>query len=122
MADAQVMLVISAARGMLAFVILMAALVLCSSTGVEATLRSDFYSSSCPNVENLVYQAISKAYWSDSTVAPGILRLSFHDCFVNVSWPRAYIFTQCLSFVGATVSFMMYMHVPGLRVLMSVAN
>ncbi|KAG0589608.1 hypothetical protein KC19_1G033400 [Ceratodon purpureus] len=78
------MAVRSAARGtMLAFAAVVAALVLWTSAGVEATLTYDFYSSSCPHVEYLVYQEISKAYWNDSTVAPGILRLSFHDCFVN---------------------------------------
>jgi peroxidase len=34
-------------------------------------------------VESIIYQEISKAFDNDSTVAPGILRLSFHDCFVR---------------------------------------
>ena len=75
---------VRAATDMLVLAMAVALMLMCSSTAVEATLEYDFYSSSCPQVENLVYQEISKAYWNDSTVAPGILRISFHDCFNQV--------------------------------------
>jgi peroxidase len=49
----------------------------------DATLNYDYYKTSCPKVESIIYQEISKAYAKDNTVAPGILRLIFHDCFVR---------------------------------------
>lgn len=53
--------------------------------GVDATyLTYDYYKKSCPKVETIIYQEIAKAYARDNTVAPGILRLIFHDCFVRV--------------------------------------
>jgi peroxidase len=52
-------------------------------TGVDATLRYGFYKHSCPNVESIIYKAMKAAYKKDNTVAPGVLRLIFHDCFVR---------------------------------------
>jgi len=52
---------------------------------VEATLRYNFYGYTCPNVENIVFASMKKSFAKDKTVAPGVLRLIFHDCFVRVS-------------------------------------
>jgi peroxidase len=53
------------------------------SPRVDAKLRYDFYKRSCRNVESIIYEEISKAYYEDKTNAAGILRLQFHDCFVR---------------------------------------
>jgi len=55
--------------------------------GVEATfgLRYNYYGYTCPNVERIVYNSLKASFAKDKTVAPGILRLIFHDCFVRVS-------------------------------------
>lgn len=47
-------------------------------------LQKGFYSGTCSKVENIVKSSVQKAFNKDSTVAPGLLRLHFHDCFVQV--------------------------------------
>ncbi|KAJ1691479.1 hypothetical protein LUZ63_015634 [Rhynchospora breviuscula] len=46
-------------------------------------LREGFYSTTCPNVETIVRDTVRKHYNNDPTIAAGILRLFFHDCFVR---------------------------------------
>ncbi|KAI3920297.1 hypothetical protein MKW92_044549 [Papaver armeniacum] len=50
---------------------------------VHATLEVDFYSQSCPLVEEIVRSVITKAYYNDSQIAPALIRMHFHDCFVR---------------------------------------
>lgn len=59
------------------------------SAGVDATLRVDYYAKCCPNVEKIVYREMREAYQKDRGVAPGVLRVHFHDCFVRVSTKHA---------------------------------
>ncbi|KAJ4794690.1 Peroxidase [Rhynchospora pubera] len=46
-------------------------------------LQKGFYSKTCPKVEDIVKSSVQKAFNNDVTVAPGLLRLHFHDCFVQ---------------------------------------
>ncbi|KAL1831777.1 hypothetical protein ACET3Z_001428 [Daucus carota] len=48
-----------------------------------AQTRVGFYSTSCPRAESIVQATVKKHVNSDSTVAPGLLRMVFHDCFVH---------------------------------------
>jgi len=48
-----------------------------------AQLTSNFYDNTCPNVTTIVGQVIQQALQSDSRIAASLLRLHFHDCFVN---------------------------------------
>ena len=64
--------------------LVVAVVVVASAAGVEANLSVGFYSKSCPNVEKIVFNQMMAAYKSDKTVAPGILRLVYHDCMVRV--------------------------------------
>ncbi|KAK7411187.1 hypothetical protein VNO78_02619 [Psophocarpus tetragonolobus] len=50
---------------------------------VQSQLKTGFYSSSCPNVEAIVRSTVESYYNKDPTIAPGLLRLHFHDCFVQ---------------------------------------
>ncbi|KAL0014582.1 hypothetical protein SO802_001651 [Lithocarpus litseifolius] len=49
----------------------------------EGKLVENFYSSSCPNVESIVQQAVSTKFSQTFTTIPATLRLFFHDCFVE---------------------------------------
>lgn len=45
--------------------------------------RVGFYSSSCPRVESIVRTTVETHFRSNPTIAPGLLRMHFHDCFVH---------------------------------------
>lgn len=47
-------------------------------------LQVGFYNKDCPNAEHIVADVVSQAYEEDQQLAPHLLRLFFHDCFVKV--------------------------------------
>ncbi|CAM0870814.1 unnamed protein product [Alopecurus aequalis] len=49
----------------------------------SAQLSKDFYKSSCPDAEKIVFGVIQKKIKEDPGTAAGLLRLLFHDCFAN---------------------------------------
>ncbi|XP_014508915.1 peroxidase N-like [Vigna radiata var. radiata] len=49
----------------------------------RSQLTSDFYSSSCPNLSKIVRREVQKALMNEMRMAASLLRLHFHDCFVN---------------------------------------
>ncbi|NP_001304763.1 Peroxidase 70 precursor [Zea mays] len=51
--------------------------------GAGAQLSAGFYSSSCPAVHSIVRQAMSQAVTNNTRSAAAVLRVFFHDCFVN---------------------------------------
>ncbi|KAM7262959.1 hypothetical protein ACFE04_000642 [Oxalis oulophora] len=53
------------------------------SSSVESQLQNGYYSSSCPKAEAIVRSTVETHYKNDPTVAPGLLRIHFHDCFVQ---------------------------------------
>ncbi|KAH9314533.1 hypothetical protein KI387_023160, partial [Taxus chinensis] len=57
-------------------------LFLCS-TAVNAQLSSTFYSSSCPNLLSTVKSAVKQAVANEKRMGASLVRLHFHDCFVN---------------------------------------
>ena len=66
-------------------------------------LQRGFYDSICPDAEDIVRSTVEKYYNNDATIAPGLLRLHFHDCFVQVSFINALIsITSCLGTHVAT--------------------
>ncbi|XP_068649101.1 peroxidase 43-like [Aristolochia californica] len=42
-----------------------------------------FYSSTCPNAEDIIISVVSDAVQRDPTIAAALLRLHYHDCFVR---------------------------------------
>ncbi|CAI0395911.1 unnamed protein product [Linum tenue] len=49
----------------------------------NAQLRVGFYSETCPSAEETVRAAVKEAMHEDMSSAARLLRLSFHDCFVQ---------------------------------------
>ncbi|CAN1271363.1 Peroxidase P7 [Linum perenne] len=58
------------------------AMSLLASSGT-AQLTANFYSTSCPTLLTIVRNAMTQAVNSENRMAASILRLFFHDCFVN---------------------------------------
>ncbi|KAG5550733.1 hypothetical protein RHGRI_015624 [Rhododendron griersonianum] len=52
----------------------------------SAHLSTTFYSSSCPNVHATIKKAVKSAVLKEARMGASLLRLHFHDCFVNASW------------------------------------
>lgn len=68
-------------------------------------LQIGFYDNNCPDAEDIVRSTVEKYYNNDATIAPGLLRLHFHDCFVQVSFLHPYsvnldLMFLCLTFVS----------------------
>lgn len=61
-----------------------AALVLLLARCSGAQLTPGFYSASCPSVHSVVRQVMSQAVMNDTRTGAAVLRLFYHDCFVNV--------------------------------------
>ncbi|CDO97492.1 unnamed protein product [Coffea canephora] len=49
----------------------------------QGQLRVGFYGNACPDAENIVRDVVGEAAASSKDVAPHLLRLHFHDCFVE---------------------------------------
>uniref|UniRef100_A0A0E0LNW4 peroxidase n=1 Tax=Oryza punctata TaxID=4537 RepID=A0A0E0LNW4_ORYPU len=47
-------------------------------------LRVGYYSSSCPKAEQIVKDAVKNAVYANRGIGAGLVRLFFHDCFVEV--------------------------------------
>ncbi|XP_042513408.1 peroxidase A2-like [Macadamia integrifolia] len=64
-----------------------AALLLCVSMlmirGSTGQLDANFYNTTCPNVLTIVNQTIQQASQTDPRIGASLIRLHFHDCFVD---------------------------------------
>lgn len=49
----------------------------------NAQLRPDFYAKTCPQLQSIVFQILEKVSKTDSRMPASIIRLHFHDCFVQ---------------------------------------
>jgi len=49
-----------------------------------ADLSSTYYDTTCPLLYSIVYGVISNAYLTDPRIGASLIRLHFHDCFVQV--------------------------------------
>ncbi|MFS7978891.1 putative peroxidase [Helianthus anomalus] len=61
---------------------LMCLLLATLATMTQGQTRVGFYSTTCPRVETIVRNAVQTAVRADPTLAAGVLRIFFHDCFV----------------------------------------
>jgi peroxidase len=55
-----------------------------ASAGAGVTLGDYAYRTACPDADAIVRAAVEKAVAADPRMAASLLRLHFHDCFVNV--------------------------------------
>ncbi|KAJ1259485.1 hypothetical protein BS78_10G159300 [Paspalum vaginatum] len=53
------------------------------SCAVHAQLSPTFYASSCPNLQSIVRSAMTQAVRNERRMGASLLRLFFHDCFVQ---------------------------------------
>jgi peroxidase len=51
----------------------------------HGSLRPDHYQWICPQAEAIVLAGVQRAVAQEARMAGSLLRLHFHDCFVNVS-------------------------------------
>lgn len=47
-------------------------------------LQLGYYKQSCPRVEAIVRDEVKKFVYKDAGIGAGLIRLVFHDCFVEV--------------------------------------
>ncbi|BBN05768.1 peroxidase [Marchantia polymorpha subsp. ruderalis] len=58
-------------------------ILLMTAVASGAKLSKYFYYRTCPNVESIVRNKVNQIVTADRGMAPGLLRLHFHDCFVR---------------------------------------
>lgn len=58
-------------------------LIICSA---NAQLSANYYASSCPRLQRIVRSALTPEVRKDRRLGASLLRMHFHDCFVNVSF------------------------------------
>ncbi|KAF2325435.1 hypothetical protein GH714_028681 [Hevea brasiliensis] len=64
-------------------------MLICLLVAMLATLvqgqgtRVGFYSRTCPRAESIVSSTVATHFKSNPAIAPGLLRMHFHDCFVR---------------------------------------
>ena len=60
-------------------------MVMMSTTFVaRAELTADFYDKSCPSLFDIAHEVVNEAFKQDPRNAASLVRLHFHDCFVQV--------------------------------------
>ncbi|XP_024963580.1 cationic peroxidase 1-like isoform X2 [Cynara cardunculus var. scolymus] len=68
----------------------LSAFTLCLSILVESSsgqLSTSFYSTTCPNFRSVITRAVNAAVSKEARMGASLLRLHFHDCFVNLGGP-----------------------------------
>ena len=61
-----------------------AVVLLCLGAAASGQLKDDFYDYSCPDLDSIVQARVSAAMKAEARMGASLLRLHFHDCFVNV--------------------------------------
>ena len=64
---------------------LSALLILCLAASASAQLSPRFYARSCPRLLDTVRRVVTAAVAQEPRMGASLLRLHFHDCFVQAS-------------------------------------
>ena len=70
--------------GVLVLVALLAAATAQAQGSLEPKLRYGFYKRLCPYAEDIVREAVRNATNVNPGLGAGLIRMAFHDCFVQV--------------------------------------
>lgn len=70
---------------MASFPALLVALLFCFAALASGQLNSTFYNTSCPNTLSIIQSAVKSAVSKERRMGASLLRLHFHDCFVQAS-------------------------------------
>ncbi|GLT38473.1 hypothetical protein SLA2020_127210 [Shorea laevis] len=65
------------------FVLLLMVVVIASSVQVHGELSPTYYSCTCPKALSIVQEGVEAAIKKEARMGASLLRLHFHDCFVN---------------------------------------
>ncbi|KAL3688156.1 hypothetical protein R1sor_014465 [Riccia sorocarpa] len=65
------------------FALVVTATILSAAVPARAQLKPDFYAKSCPKLFFIVFQKVDAAIKKEARMAGSLLRLHFHDCFVQ---------------------------------------
>lgn len=71
----------------MALVLALAFVFLVGLSQADGQLMVGFYGETCPEAESIVRTVVRDAFLSDANTAAVLLRLHFHDCFVQVIHP-----------------------------------
>lgn len=66
-----------------ALALALAAAAVAVAVGSEAALQVGFYNATCPIAEGVVFAEMHGILHEDPTLAPSLLRMHYHDCFVQ---------------------------------------
>ena len=61
-------------------------------------LQQDYYRDSCPSAERINRKALKEIYKARPSIAPSLIRLLFHDCFIEVRFCKTangFLFMDC---------------------------
>uniref|UniRef100_N1QX34 Peroxidase n=1 Tax=Aegilops tauschii TaxID=37682 RepID=N1QX34_AEGTA len=61
-------------------------LILCLAAAASAQLSTTFYDKSCPLALEKIQNGVATAVKNDRRMAASLLRMHFHDCFVQASF------------------------------------
>lgn len=62
---------------------------LCRGQAAVRELKVGYYAETCPEAEDIVRETMARARAREARSVASVMRLQFHDCFVNVSRPPA---------------------------------
>ncbi|CAN6237677.1 unnamed protein product [Urochloa humidicola] len=78
---------------------------LLSSSTAYGQLSTSFYAWSCPALEHIVRSAVTQAISTDRRMGASLLRLFFHDCFVQGCDASILLDDVGSSFIGEKTAF-----------------